>query len=188
MKSTYLVFITAFFLTTCHFSSFYSDTDDPGLSRFTSRGYNVASVYINEKPFFCEGSIYFSIFKQPSGNTTDTLQITFRLWPNDSSLSSQINSKSLYFSMPVPSSFNKNNLIAFSGRRFLNTVPIAIKDSAGNMNYGMSTLYFVSVKEEIFTYSKYLKISGLFDARLDNGEKISKGRFDMEIDEKDLNF
>lgn len=58
-KNFRLFLIPLVFLTTkCQFSNFYPDPDDQGLSRFTSRGYNVASTYINERPYRNTGSYY----------------------------------------------------------------------------------------------------------------------------------
>lgn len=186
-KNFYIALIPLVFLTTkCQFSNFFPDTDDPGLSRFTARGYNVASVYINEKPFRQLGDEFRMLEKDSSGNPTDTLHFSLRLFPNDGSNVSQ-EPWYLSFQVPVPPSFNVNNLLAFNDRRFENTIPVSLRNFR-NTSFGTSTLYFVSVTEVTSpSNEKYVKLSGLFEGKTDSAE-FTKGRFDFQVAEKDLNF
>ena len=187
-KNFHLFFIPLVFLTTCHVSNFYPDPDDPGLSRFTSRGYNVASTYIDGKPFVNTGSFYPILQKDSTGNTIDTLHFKWDLHPNDTTFENSAY-ESISFLMPVPSSFNKTNLMAFNGQRFSNSVPVTLKDSSMRNFSGIATLYFVSVSETNYSSTqKYIKLSGLFDGNIGDSIYITKGRFDFEIYEDDLNF
>ena len=178
-----------FFLTTCHFWNFYPDTDDPGLSRFTSRGYNVASSYINGRTFRNTGFYRPLLHKDSSGNTIDTLVFSWGLYQNDS-VRVRSNYENISFLMPVSQLFNKTNLLGFSGQRFLNSVPLTIQDTSLNKITGIATLYFVSVSEVVFSGSneKFIKLSGLFNGNIGDSVTISKGRFDFEVNENSLNF
>jgi hypothetical protein len=188
-KSFHLFLMPLVFLTTCRFPNFYADPDDQGLSRFTSRGYNVASVYINERPFKNEAPDYPYLRKDASGNTMDTLEFQWRLYPNDNTAIVNADYHTISFRMPVPESFNKNSLLAFNGQRFLNAVPVTLQDSSQKIIAGIATLYFVSVSETVSpSNQKYIKLSGLFDGNIGDSVLITKGRFDFQIDETRLNF
>lgn len=187
-NSLRLSFIPLFFLTTCHFSSFYPDPDNPGLSRFTARGYNVASTYINDSPLVNVASYYPLLHKDSTGTPVDTLQFTWALYASDLV---SINSaySSISFLLPVPQSFNKNDFLGFSGRRFLNSIIVTLQDSSMQTVSGSASLYFVSVSEALADPNqKYLRLSGLFDGNIGDSVFITKGRFDFEIDQSYLNF
>jgi len=187
-KNFRLFLIPLVFLTTkCQFSNFYPDPDDQGLSRFTSRGYNVASTYINERPYRNTGSYYPLLQKDSTGSTIDTLQFKWQLYPNDP-VFIQPAYRNISFTMPVPQSFNKTSLLAFNRQRFLNSEAVTLEDSTGKMITGTATLYFVSVTEAILSDQKYIQLSGLFDGNIGDSVFIKKGRFDFEINESSLNF
>lgn len=187
-KSFHLFFIPLFFLTTCHTWNFYPDPDDQGLSRFTSRGYNIATGYINERPFRNAGSYDPLLRKDSSTNAIDTLRFTWTLYPNDS-----VNAVSKYqnisFLLAVPQSFNKSDLLSFNGQRFLNTAIVTLQDSSLKTISGRGNLYFVLVNEgQAYSNQKSIKLSGLFDGNIGDSVLITKGRFDFEIGENALNF
>ncbi len=186
-KTLHLSFIPLVFLTTCHIWNFYPDPDDKGLSRFTSRGYNQASNYINDRPFVNNGFVPL-LHKDSTGNSMDTLLFSWGLFQNDTGVRSRYNK--LSFQMPVPSIFNKNNFIAFNGKRFL-SVPLTIQDTSMKTMTGDATLYFVSVSEEVASSDpniKFIKLSGLFNGNIGDSVMITKGRFDFEVSESTLNF
>jgi len=187
-KSFHLFLIPLVFLTTCHFPNFYPDPDDPGLSRFTSRGGSVASNYINGRPYRNRYSYDPLLIKDSTGNAIDTLRFTWELDPNDST--SDISAyKNICFLLPVPQFFNKNNLLAFNGQRFEKSVPVALQDSTLKILRGTATLYFVSVVEVLSpSNEKYVNLSGLFDGNIGDSVSISKGRFDFQVPERQLNF
>lgn len=187
-KSFHLAFIPLFFLTTCNIWNFYPDADDPGLSRFTSRGYNIASSYINGKSFINTGSYNPLLHKDSTGNAVDTLLFNWALFPNDVGYSRSAYNN-ISFLLPVSQSFNKTNLLAFNGLRFLNSIPLTIQDSSMKIITGTGSLYFVSVSESTTgSNQKYIILSGLFDGNIGDSVMITKGRFDFEIDENSLNF
>ena len=187
-KNFHLFFIPLVFLTTCHFSNFYPDPDDPGLSRFTSRGYNVATTYVNGKSFVNTGSFTPILQKDSTGSTVDTLHFKWNIYRNDSTYLKS-GYQSISFLLPVPSVFNKTNLLAFNGQRFLNSVPVTLQDSSLRNFSGIATLYFVSVSETNYSSNqKYIKLSGIFDGNIGDSIHITKGRFDFEIYEDYLNF
>jgi len=185
----HLSFIPLVFLTTCHIWNFYPDPDDKGLSRFTSRGYNNASNYINDRPFVNNGPYDPLLHKDSTGNSMDTLVFSWALRQNDSV---QIRSRYSYISflMPIPSIFNKNNFMAFNGKRFL-SVPLTIQDTLTKTMTGDATLYFVWVSEEVASTDsniKFIKLSGLFNGNIGDSIMITKGRFDFEVSENTMNF
>src|SRR5579862_5558046 len=69
---------------TCKRQNLYSDIDDPGLSRFTSYGYNTATEYINGSPYINPFSVFSgnnlaSVQKIITTTSLDTLSISWRL-------------------------------------------------------------------------------------------------------------
>lgn len=191
MKYKYLLLLICapiFMATECRRNYFIPDPDDNGLSRFTSRGYNLATAYINDAPFVNIGSYYPLLQKDSSGNSIDTLKFSWALYPSD-----LLNHNSIYhdisFLLPVSSSFTKNDLLALNGQRLLNSTTVVIKDGALKVISGTATLYFVSVTEDLsFPQQKNIKLSGLFDGNIGDTVHITKGRFDFEVNENDLNF
>lgn len=186
-KTFHLFLIPLVLLTTCHFPNFYSDPDDQGLSRFTSRGYNVASVYINDKPFRDAGSQFPLLRKDSTGNSMDTLHFAWQLYPNDFPVG-PLAYRNIAFLLPVSSSFNQNNLLAFNGQRFSNSIPITLQDSTAKTIAGTATLYFVAVSQAALGDQTYIKLSGLFEGKIGDSVIIKKGRFDFQINKNDLNF
>lgn len=187
-KSIHLIFLSLFLLTKCNSIGFYPDPDDQGLSRFTSRGYNVATEYINGLPYSNLGAYYPLLRKDNAVSSTDTLRFTWRLNsdnnPNAGSLYDTIS-----FMLPVSPTFNKENLLGYNGQRFLNTIPFVLKSASSGILAGNATLYFVAVTSETSTYNeKYIKLSGLFDGNIGDTVLVTKGRFDFEIQESQLNF
>lgn len=68
MKCKYLLLVICaplFMATECRRNYFFPDPDDNGLSRFTSRGYNVATAYINDAPLVNIAS-YYSLLQKDS--------------------------------------------------------------------------------------------------------------------------
>jgi hypothetical protein len=187
LKRLQLSFIPLFFLTTCHFSNFYPDPDDKGLSRFTSHGYNVATGYINDKSFLNTGPFYPLLHKDSTGNLTDTLVFSWEFFRTDTFRTASAY-RQISFLLPVQQSFSKSSLLAMNGQR-LTRIPVTLQDTSLKRIDGMSTLYFVSVSEVLYPQDvKYLKLSGLFDGNIGDSVMVTKGRFDFEVDERTLNF
>ena len=186
-KILHLSFIPLFFLTECHVWNFYPDPNDPSLSRFTSRGYNIASSYVNGISYLSNGTYNPLLHKDSTGTSIDTLQFTWPLYNNDPYIHTVYTNIS--FLLPVPQSFNKANFLTFNGQRFMNSVPFTIQDTSSKTVSGMGTLYFVTVSEVVSSANqKFIKLSGLFDGNIGDSVLVTKGRFDFEIDENTLNF
>lgn len=194
MKFKYCIILSCipFLMSTeCHRNSFFPDPDDPGLSRFTSRGSYIATAYINDAPFVNVGSYYPLLQKDSSAGSIDTLKFAWSLYPSDLG-----NHKSIYqnisFLLPISSSFNKNDLLSLNGQRLLNSVGVVvqeIQDTSLKAISGTANLYFVSVKEDLsYPPQKYIRLSGLFDGNIGDTVLITKGRFDFEVNENNLNF
>lgn len=193
MKCKYLFLVICaplFMATECHRNYFFPDPDDNGLSRFTSRGYNLATNYINDVPFKNIGG-YTLLQKNSSGGSFDTLKFSWEVYPSDA-FGNNFIYQNISFLFSVDSSFGKKDLLAFNGKRFLNPTTVVIKetqDSTLKSISGTGNFYFVSVTEDLsYPPQKYVKLSGLFDGNIGDTVLITKGRFDFEINESDLNF
>jgi hypothetical protein len=177
--------------TECRRDNFFPDPDDSGLSRFTSRGYNVATNYINDVPFRNIGPYYPLLQKDSSGSVIDTLKFAWPLYPVNT-LRNNFIYKNISFLIPISSSFNKNDLLSLNGQRLLNSAEVVvqkIQDSSLEAISGNANLYFVSVNEDLsYPPQKYIRLSGVFDGNIGDTVLITKGRFDFEVNENDLNF
>jgi hypothetical protein len=189
----YIILICIPFLmsTECRRDNFFPDPDDSGLSRFTSRGYNVATNYINDVPFRNIGPYYPLLQKDSSGSVIDTLKFAWPLYPVNT-LRNNFIYKNISFLIPISSSFNKNDLLSLNGQRLLNSAEVVvqkIQDSSLEAISGNANLYFVSVNEDLsYPPQKYIRLSGVFDGNIGDTVLITKGRFDFEVNENDLNF
>lgn len=185
-----LLCCSLFIYTECRRNYFFPDPDNSGLSRFTSRGYNIATNYINDMPVKNIGG-YPLLLKDSSASPIDTLKFTWSLYPSNTPQDYSIY-KSISFLIPIPLSFNKNDLLAFNQQRFLNLTHVVIQelqDSSLKAIVGAANLYFVSVNEDLsYPPQKYIRLSGLFDGNIGDTVLITKGRFDFELNESDLNF
>ncbi|MDQ2864488.1 MAG: hypothetical protein M3R50_12750 [Bacteroidota bacterium] len=195
----FLSIILLLLLAGCTKRNFFPDEDDPGLSRFTSRGYNIATAYINNVPyinpfhkFIIGGSNSVPTLRKVITNSmADTLSLSWDIGINDNSQASyngQYHSISLL--MPIPKSFNQSNFLQLSGTRSdSNQIQI---NSSVNQPYtlaGTSNIYFVQLKiDKSITLPVHYIITGLFDGNIGDTILVTKGRFDFEIDASTLNF
>ena len=187
-------------LTGCSKRNYFPDEDDSGLSRFTSRGYNIVTAYINNVPYinpyhnsiFGGGSNTVPMLSKISTNSTfDTLSISWEIGINENgeaTFNSQYYSISLL--IPIPKSFNQNNFLQLSGTRSdSNQIQLNSFINQPSSLAGKSNIYFVQIKvDNSITSSAHYIISGLFDGNIGNNILITKGRFDFEIDASTLNF
>jgi hypothetical protein len=187
----------------CGKRDFYPDEDDPGLSRFTSRGYNIATMYINKNAYintYHTGIIFGGITNSvptltliPVNATSNTLIMS---WPielnnrSDTTYNSQYRMISLL--MPVSKSFNKVDFIAMKEIRFAsNTNSIVLQSSpySNDSLSGLSNIYFVKINPvQINDSTSYVELSGLFDGNIGDSILITKGRFDFKIDANQIKF
>jgi hypothetical protein len=193
--------------------NYYADQNDPGLSRLTSYGYNIATNYIN-------GIAYINPYNNPSyfglgggnviptlsriigsGTTDDTLALS---WPVEANNNLQSDSY-LYISilMPVSKGLTENNFAALSGERFDSNTNIIsltsyLADSYYNYyNYptysdslaytsprGPSNIYFVNIS---MSPSGDLSMAGLFNGNIGD-TTITNGRFDFYLPSSYIHF
>ncbi|MEJ0101851.1 MAG: hypothetical protein WDO19_07690 [Bacteroidota bacterium] len=187
--------------------NFYEDADDPGLSRFTSRGYNILTLYINDSAYINPYSYYLlgggsnssvNIQKIQTNAAQDTLGISWQIEYHTSrgdQLSSYYN---LSLFIPVAKNFNEKDFETWQGKRFPYdpAVNVIIQlnggyNSIGNVLLsGPASIYFVKIGPQHnpgATGSYYF--SGLFEGNTgSNNIRITKGRFDFYIDPLQLNF
>ncbi len=185
IKFLQLSFFPVFFLTTCYFTNFYPDPDDPGLSRLTSYGYNIASNYINDVAYV-NASMDTLLFKLETSTASDTLIFS---WPLRSSgeLYKPVLYNQIRFLMPVPKMFGKQSLYNMQGQRLKN-VKIELRDTSLVIHHGYGNLHFIYIREKINGGNPSVELSGVFDGVVDDSVIIRKGRFDWAEDVSRLGF
>jgi len=116
--------ILLFCLAGCKKRNFFPDEDDPGLSILTSYGYNIATNYINGKPYInpffgaISGNSHLFLQKIVTNSAFDTLSLSWQIQPNDSSMIYSAPYQSISLLMPISKSFSQNDFLALSGQRF----------------------------------------------------------------------
>ncbi|HEY4877332.1 MAG TPA: hypothetical protein VIH86_17265 [Puia sp.] len=180
--------------TSCAKRNFYPDAYNPGLSRFTSYGYNVVTEYINGIPYInpfnrVRGNALPILTKISTNSAFDTLSLSWQIEINGMQ-SSVYYYEGTCILIPVSKTFNQNDFLALSGQRFDST------KSAMQLNVGYipdefsgtANVYFVKIytnsNDSIRTYT----ISGLFNGNIGSNAVITDGRFDFQISSADLNF
>ena len=193
----FLSFLLILSLAGCQKRNYFPDQDDPGLSRFTSYGFNIGTFYLNNVPYINpflgseSGNSIPTIRKIVTNSALDTLMLSWQIGINDNG-NADFNSPYQMISllMPIPKSFTKVDFIAMSGQQFI------YNSSALQTLYDYDALsvvpniYFVKVNpiQPKGSTTTYLELSGLFNANILDSIFITKGRFDFKIDESSLNF
>ncbi len=187
----------------CGKRNFYPDEDDPGLSRFTSRGYNIATMYINNNAYintYHTGIIFGGITNSvptltliSTDSTSNTLIMSWPIELNNGSDTTYLSPyQTISLLMPVPKSFNKVDFIAMRGTRFAsNTNAIELQPFrySNDSLSGFSNIYFVKINPiQINDSTNYLELSGLFNGNIGDSILITKGRFDFKIDANQIKF
>lgn len=199
IKFLLIMIITQLLLAGCVKRNFFPDEDDPGLSLLTSHGFNIASSYINKVPYinpyhntiFGINNYLPALHKTITNSGLDTLTLSWKIEPNDSSLIYNAKYQSITLLMPVPKIFTQNDFLQLKGQRFSsNTNKINIQSNYYLFNQlsGTSNIYFVEIKKDNSVDPKNYIISGLFDGNIGDSILITKGRFDFEIAAGSLNF
>jgi hypothetical protein len=195
IKNIFLILLLLNFAS-CAKRNFYADVDDPGLSRFTSYGYNVVTEYINGMP-------YINPFSRTRGNSPpilrkintnsafDTLSLSWQIVMNDSTQIPDINFQGITILIPVSKTFDQNDFLALSGQR-LDTTTTSMQ--TGNPFYqpglfaGTANVYFVKIYAEGEDSLKSYQLSGLFSGNIGDSIFITKGRFDFDVPATNFNF
>lgn len=186
----------------CGKRNFFPDEDDPGLSRLTSRGYNIATMYINNVP-------YINLYQKPlfggiinrlptinlisTSSPFDTLNISWEIEINDSSNSYNQPYHSISLLIPVSKNFTAHDFLGMNGERLAldnNAIVINSFDNYSDTLAGKSNLYFINIHYNLppNSFKGTYSLSGLFNGNIGDSILISKGRFDFEIDADKVNF
>jgi hypothetical protein len=188
----------------------YSDQDDPGLSRLTSYGYNIATNYVN-------GIAYVNPYNDPSyfgsggGNAIPTLSKIFGIsttddtlalsWPAEVNSSIQSNYQYISILIPVPKGFTESDFAALNGERFdSNTNIISLTPYLADSYYynyltysdsltytsprGFSNIYFINIS---LSPSGDIGMTGLFNGNIGD-TAITNGRFDFYLPSSYIHF
>ena len=222
MKKSVIKNALFFLLVTLLFSScnpprnFFPDPNNPGLSRFTSRSYDIMTTYINDTAYinpyqpyllFADyapsyiGNSPMFIYKQNTMSALDTLVLSWQMEYSDSANPNYAPYECLSILMPVPKLFSMYNFLNWDGFRFpygSTTVTLQLQGNnlfAGNNNIytGNGNIYFVEMNYAGSATTPYTyDLSGLFQGNLvdsvGNAVFVTKGRFDFSVDLSIANF
>lgn len=206
MKTIFYIFLSCLsviFLSSCGKRNYFPDENNPGLSRFTSYGFNIGTFYINDTAYintYYTGRLFGGITnslpriqKIVTNSTSDTLIMS---WPielndgNDTAYNFQDQMISLL--LPIPKSFNKADFIAMRGIRFASNTNSITLQTIRYYNHplsGLSNIFFIKIDPiQTNNSTSYLELSGLFNGNIGDSILITKGRFDFKIDVASLNF
>ena len=191
------------FIAGCGKRNFFPDEDDPGLNRLTSRGYNIATTYINNVPYInpYRSTIFGGISNTvptvtliPTNSTFDTLDISWQIEINVTPVSYNQPYNSISLLMPVPKNFTSHNFLGMSGQRFSSNTNSIVLNSFDNYSGGIagkSNIYFVNIKytdSSATSSTRNYAFSGLFNGNIGDSILITKGRFDFKIDASQIKF
>jgi hypothetical protein len=203
-KSLLLLPVFIFLLTGCEQPrNFFGDADDPGLSRFTARGYDIVSLYLNDSVYVNPYRHYplggasnsdVTIQKIVTTGVYDTLSISWEIAFADAP-DDQLDVSNLSILLPVEKNFTQTDLLTWEGKRFPVdlSVPVTILLNRFNRQFaaadtGTGIIYFVKIyKDEKNSTDTVYQFSGLFEGNAGNN-KLTKGRFDFRVNAADLNF
>ncbi len=192
----FLPLLLALGLTGCAKRNYFPDESNPGLSRFTSYGFNIGTFYLNNVPYInpflgpSSGNSMPIIRKIVTNSTFDTLMLSWQIGINDNG-STESNSPYQMISllMPIPKSFTKVDFIAMSGQRFEYNSNILQTPYYYDALSVLPNIYFVKINPiPTSDTTANLELSGLFNGNIGDSILITKGRFDFQIDESSLNF
>lgn len=203
-KDIFIIALSVFFLAGCSKPrDFFPDANNPGLSRFTSRGYDIVSAYIDDTayanptvPFslFTFGNSPVLIYMIHTNTAFDTLHISWNIAYSDTTIKNAAPYDSLFLLIPVSKPFTENDFLALQGKRFTedSTTNISIRlNSYFNTvtPTGPAGVYFVKIDSVPGnTVPAEYSFSGLFEGNIGNNIQITKGRFDFYIDPSQINF
>ncbi len=182
----------------CGKRNFFPDPDDPGLSILSSKGFNVATSYINDTPYINpKRNILFgvlndtlSLFKVVTNGPSDTLSFS---WPielnNGSDTFYNAPYQRIALLMPIAKSFTIRDLLALNGQQFNANTNSVVLFNYNKILSGNSNIYFVRINWNLSNSDKnQIIISGLFNANIGDSIFITKGRFDFLVSTDNLNF
>jgi hypothetical protein len=179
--------------------NFFSDQNNPGLSRFTDYGYNIASNYINNvaytNPYLPEGNALPVVYKTVTTSQFDTLTISWQIAPDTAvqyNFFPQYTQISIL--LPINKNFSGNDFLALDGQRFpANTCTLNLLQqnsfSEDTLLAGTANIYFVKMGLGTADNSPgQLMFSGLFSGNIGDSIIVGNGRFDFSISVTSLNF
>lgn len=196
-----IFFITITLFTTCTPKPFFEDPSDPGLSRFTSRGYDAGSAYINGAAWLTGYSSFggFDAAIEVDTNLVgkDSLYLSFIGEYPEPLLTPQPawrNYSQLMLALPVKKNFTRNDFLGWNGKVFpADTTFVTLYLSNGfppispDHISGTGKIYFTRIYS-INDPQLLLGISGLFEGKIGDSVTVSKGRFDFQLPEFAVSF
>ena len=183
--------------------NFFEDSDDPGLSRLTSRGYDIVTLYLNDSAYINPYEHHYlggssnskvAVEKIPTNSDKDTLSISWEIH-YAAETDPTVGFYDLSLLIPVPKTFNQNDFQVWEGKRLPYDVPlnVTLRLNRSNSSFnapdtGAASIYFlkISPSENQNSTGTYL-FSGIFEGSAGNN-RVTKGRFDFFVDKGSLNF
>jgi hypothetical protein len=179
--------------------NFYEDTDDPGLSMLTSRGYDIITCYINGEPYinpykrylFGGANTIVYIQKVESAAAKDSLRISCDLKRAGTDLTNSP-TYSLVLLVPVKKNFSLEDFKALQSHRFpydsSTKISIQLTENTFSGPSGSASIYFIQTAPQSNSNSTNdFFFSSLFEGRIEPGTDITKGRFDFLLHPDSLN-
>ena len=165
----------------CIKQTFIPDTDNPGLSRFTSKDFNSGTCYINDTPYinywrtppvFNGRNFIPQLIKMNTAGNTDTLDFKWELTIKKGNDSGDGNYRSIKLRIPVKKSFSRDDFLKMSGMQSASdNNTLVLNDSLT----GTANIYFVNIRMDL---SGNLYASGLFNGQIGDSIFVKSGRFD----------
>ncbi|MGC4035669.1 MAG: hypothetical protein QM764_06880 [Chitinophagaceae bacterium] len=203
LKNIYWILFSALTVAGCHKPrNFYEDSNDPGLSRLTSRGYNIATCYINNEAYinpyrnylFGGANTSLTIEKIQTAAAKDTLRLTWQIERANAVYSpgSPLSYTSMNLFIPINKNFSTKDFEALAGTRFPYDTSTNISMKLDNLFdttlTDSTSIYFVrTAPDKTITSQTGFSFSGLFQGKIGPDIYITKGRFDFSITEDYLN-
>lgn len=189
---------TLLMLTGCSksLSNYIEDDQTPGLSIFSDKGFNILSCYVDgvrwrtvDRLQYLNSSeppdIYYelTINKAAQSGSNDTLVFLWEGHFNDP----YINRRYLKLTLSVKKDFNKKDFSALQGKRLVidstSNGYFSTDINGANMELkGNGAIYFHTA-----AFDSTGNMAGLFETNI-NGMKFTKGRFDEDLDMRNVHF
>lgn len=185
----------------CTPKPFFEDPSDPGLTRFTNRGYDAGSAYINDQAWVTGYSSFggtdASLIADTNLNRKDSLYLSFtgEYKPGLPGLQPEWrNYYQLLIALPVKKNFSLGDFLQWNGRLFpADTTQVTIYLSNGfppeapSFVRGSGKIYFTHI-QALSDPTQILGMAGLFEGKIGDSISITRGRFDFRLGENQLIF
>ncbi len=196
--SYFLFFLLALSACTKNETRYYADSQTPGVAVFSDKNFNLLTCFVNGRQWRTIdrtqgiiGPVHYEVDIEKLSTTgpLDTIGIKWNGYLNGN----RENTSYIILVMQIPKIIGYSNLKAIDGKRFLiDTVNSYFLINGSDINplhqKASGSIYFHRASLDSLSPGIYTgKIAGLFEANFGNF-KITNGRFDHFLDNKQINF